>query len=221
MGVVEHHAFRVGGGSGGVLQQAGGVAFRGGSLVRLAEAGEMGCGVPRGAAGGADPEDGAGIVEDGFQAAAVAAAARRVGRDGDRAGIPAGEEAGDEIRARWLREQHRLAGDSQLGQAAGQGAGLLVELAVAELMRDLPGIVQKAVGGVIRSRGGPSCQHGGQWLRGEVHGGIRGRQGGDHGGIGIARESGGRKSSGMPTARQSCATYAIRRGSSFGLPHAG
>ena len=164
MMVVEHHAFRPGGGARSVLEQAGSIAFgrfgveESAAVLDPRDAGQRVVGIA------AEGEAGAGVVEDGFEPLTVSFAARRVGGHRDRAGIPAGEESGDKAEARGLDQQHRLARGSGVEQGGGARAGFLPECLEIHQGLRLFAIAQKAVSKAFRVVLGALVQEVGQRL---------------------------------------------------------
>ncbi|MNZ39083.1 hypothetical protein D3C78_565720 [compost metagenome] len=135
-------------------EQPGGLLAEGGPQWRLQ-------------AGGGQHQARRGVVEDGVQALQVVMTVgfRRIGRHRDHAGIQAGEEAGDVVRAAVEQQHGTIPGHGALLQSSGYAPGAPVQLAVVEHFALALVFGQKAQGHTFRLRRSTTLQrlHQGAW----------------------------------------------------------
>ncbi len=83
----------------------------------------------------AQGEAGLAVGQDGFDPGGLLVAARRVGRDGNRPGVQAAEESGDEIQPLGKNEQNALTHGPTLLEVSCNAAGSGIQFAVRQHLR--------------------------------------------------------------------------------------
>ncbi len=183
--VMKHHALRIGGGAGRILQQARPVAFPGRPLEGFAagrESGGIEQGDSRQRSDGcfAKNQLGSRVAQDRLQTLPVAAAPRWIGGHRDGAGIPAGEETGDEAQAGRFNQQDRLADGTGAHEPAGHGPRVGDQFPITQEFLGLLAVGKKAIGQAPRVVAGTLFEYGGQGPAGRMGDGFGGGGGGNH-----------------------------------------